>query len=67
MDHMRRPKGLSKEGLRAMGGEEEGRERGRTGGSSSSFFTVDASCVSEVKVVATNQPLSLSELWTFCI
>ena len=62
---MRRPSGLSKEGLRAMGGEEEGRER--TGGSSSSFFTVDASCVFEVKVVATNKPLSLSELWTFCI
>ena len=40
LGHMRRPKGLSKEGLRAKGGEEEGRERGggRTGGSSSSFF-----------------------------
>ena len=29
LGHMRRPKGLSKEGLRAKGGEEEGRERGR--------------------------------------
>ena len=28
MGHMRRPKGLSKEGLRAKGGDEEGRERG---------------------------------------
>ena len=57
--------GLSKEGLRAFGGEEEGV---RTGGSSSIFFTVFTSCVLKVSVAANTlrQPLSLFELWTFC-
>ena len=39
MGHMRRPKGLSKEGLRAKGGEEEGRERGENWRIQFKFFS----------------------------
>ena len=38
-------KGLSKEGLRAKGGEEEGRERGENWRIQFNFFTVETSCV----------------------
>ena len=42
---MRRPSGLSKEGLRAMGGEEEG-SRGENWRIQFNFFIVCTPCVS---------------------
>ena len=44
LGQVRRPFGLSKEGLRAKGGEEEGGQNWRI---QSNFFIVKASCVSE--------------------
>ena len=66
LGQVRRPFGLSKEGLGANGGKEEGGQNWRI---QSNFFIVKASCVSEWKWL---QPLLLSAatfafwVFTFC-